>query len=142
MLFRRGLASENHAVQKLVLFSILEGDLYGHRHARVTDDVIFGSEASVLHTSLGLWLYRQVTDDDDDSEVALLLRSLGAPLRPVSREMEEDPEEHMWSMDVSGSQCDTGKTRQDLRQRYADRITIDEDQLRQALPDSLVRPAP
>ena len=30
----------------------------------------------------------------------------------------------------------------DLRQRYADRITIDEDQLRQALPDSLVRPAP
>ena len=74
VLFRRGLASENHAVQKLVLFSILEGDLYGHRHARVTDDVIFGSEASVLHTSLGLWLYRQVTDDDDDSEVALLLR--------------------------------------------------------------------
>ena len=27
VLFRRGLASENHAVQKLVLFSILEGDL-------------------------------------------------------------------------------------------------------------------
>ena len=30
----------------------------------------------------------------------------------------------------------------DLRQRYADRITIDQDQLRQALPDSLVQPAP
>ena len=30
----------------------------------------------------------------------------------------------------------------DLRQRYADRITIDEDQLRQALPDSLVQPTP
>ena len=26
--------------------------------------------------------------------------------------------------------------------RYADRITIDEDQLRQALPDSLVQPTP
>jgi hypothetical protein len=71
VLFRRGLSSENHAVQRLVLYSTLQGDVYAHDHTRVTDEVVFDG---ILPTCRGMWLYKQVTDDDTDSEVAPLLR--------------------------------------------------------------------
>lgn len=71
VLFQRGMMSENHAVQRLVLFSALEGDVYGHEHSRVTDEVVFDG---ILTTCRGMWLYKQVTDDDQEAEVASLLR--------------------------------------------------------------------
>lgn len=71
VLFQRGMMSENHAVQRLVVFSTLQGDVYDHQHSRVTDEVVF---SGILTTCRGMWLYKQVTDDDQEAEVAPLLR--------------------------------------------------------------------
>ena len=71
VLFRRGMSSENHAVQRMVLFSTLDGKVYDREHSRISDEVVFDG---ILPTCRGMWLYKQVTQDDEDSEVAPLLR--------------------------------------------------------------------